>query len=112
MADEEIKKMLRQLQADIETLSTRMNAVFGLAQMGSAAAVAALAASGAASEGRRITDEMLDRFLKSGLRAAEWSARYGIKELGKLDSQVDERVRQSDLERQMLELVKKVKSES
>lgn len=112
MADEEIKRMLRQIEAEIRTLSTRMNAVFGLAQMGSAAAIAALAAASATSEGKRISDEMLERFLKSGLRAAEWSASYGIKELAKLDTQVNERLRRSNLERQMLEMVKKIKRES
>ncbi len=112
MADEETRRLLRQIEAELRSLSTRLNAVFGLTQMGSAAALAALAAATTASEGGRITDDMLDRFLKSGLRAAEWSASYGIRELGKLDSEIDERVRRSSLERQMLEMVRKIKRES
>ncbi len=112
MADDEIKRMLRHIEAEIQTLSTRLNAVFGMVQMGSAAAIAALAAASATSEGRTISDEMLERYLKSGLRAAEWSATYAMKELGKLDKQVDEQLRRANLERQMLEMVKRIKSES
>ncbi len=112
MADDEVRKILRHIEAEIQTLSTRMNAVFGLVQMGSAAAIAALAAASATAEGRPISDELLERYLKTGLRAAEWSATYAMKELGKLDKQVDEQLRRSNLERQMLEMVKKIKSES
>ncbi len=112
MADDETKKMLRHIEAEIRTLSTRVNAVFGLVQMGSAAAIAALAAASATSEGHKISDEMLERYLKSGLRAAEWAASYGIRELAKLDQQVDEQLRRASLEREMLEMVKKIKSES